>query len=162
MLHNVRMDPTLTGVGARLTLSAIGLFLASSAHANLGGDAASVVADRAEMNGSLATYSRPRFTIQAIATDSGMLVREFSTPNGMVFAISWSGPALPDLQRLFGASYVGYVRALSQLKRPGLKRSVRLASDSLIVEQEGHLRAYIGRAILPAMLPAGVTLAQLR
>ena len=162
MLHNARMNPTLTGVGARLILSAVGLFLATAAHANLGGDAASVLADKAELSGSLTTYQQPRFTIQEIATDSGMLLREFASPAGVVFAICWSGPALPDLQQLLGHSYGAYIRALSHLERRGLKRSVRLASDALIVEQEGHMRSYIGRAILPAMLPAGVTAAQLR
>jgi hypothetical protein len=156
------MNPTLAGAAARLTLSALGAFVAGTAHASLGGDAFSVQADQAELHGTLARYDRPQFIIQEIATDSGMRVREFLTPSGVVFALSWSGPALPDLQQLLGASYLDYSHALSQLKQRGSKRSVRLASDALIVEQEGHLRSYVGRAILPGVLPAGVPVAELR
>jgi len=160
--HNERMNFVLTGVAARLALSAMSIFVANAAHANLGGNAASVVADQAELHGTLAAYSRPQFAIQEIATDSGMMLREYLTPAGVVFAICWSGPAPPDLEQLLGAAYADYVQALSQLNRSGSKRSVRLISDALIVEQEGHLRAYVGRAILRGMLPEGVTVEQLR
>jgi hypothetical protein len=68
---------------------------------------------------------------------------------------------LPDLQRLLGAHYVEYTAALAALSRPGLHRSVRTVSSELIVESDGHLRAYAGRAYLRALIPPGISPADL-
>jgi hypothetical protein len=79
-----------------------------------------------------------------------------------VFAVSWTAPVLPDLHRLLGSYFNEYTTALAALNRPGLRRSVRIASSGLVVESAGHLRAYAGRAYLPAFVPAGVQWADLR
>jgi hypothetical protein len=91
-----------------------------------------------------------------------MHVREYLNRDGIVFAVAWSGPAMPDLQRLLGPYFEEYTTALTSLKSPGLHRSVRIASSGLVVESEGHLRAYAGRAYLPALVPGGVSVADLR
>jgi hypothetical protein len=56
---------------------------------------------------------------------------------------------------------VEYATALAALNHPGLHRSLRVALPELIVESGGHLRAYAGRAYLPALVPAGVPAADL-
>lgn len=91
-----------------------------------------------------------------------MRVREFLNQDGAVFAVSWSGPVLPDLQQLLGPHFAEYSSALAALAHPGLQRSVRVASSGLVVESGGHMRAYAGRAYLPARIPSGVSVAELR
>jgi hypothetical protein len=132
-----------------------------SAHAGLGGDAASAIADGSELHGVVSTISLPQYDIQEITADAGMRVREYVNRDGIVFAVSWTGPVLPDLQRLLGTHYVEYTAALAALNRPGLRRSVQVALPELIVESGGHLRAYAGHARLPALVPAGVSPADL-
>jgi hypothetical protein len=134
---------------------------AVSAHAGLGGDAASAIADGSELHGIVSTISLPQYDIQEITAEAGMRVREYVNRDGIVFAVSWTGPVLPDLQRLLGTHYVEYTAALAALNRPGLRRSVQVALPELIVESGGHLRAYAGRARLPALVPAGVSPADL-
>jgi len=145
-----------------LALVAMNALWAGSACAGLGSDAAGMVADGTELHGTLTSTSLPQYEIEEISTDTGMRVREYLGRDGVVFAVSWSGPALPDLQRLLGAHYVEYTTALAALTRPGLHRSVRIASSELVVESGGHLRAYAGRAYLPALVPAGISTADLR
>jgi hypothetical protein len=131
------------------------------ARAGLGGDAAGVQADAAELHGAVNSASARQFDIEEISADSGVRVREFLNQGGVVFAVSWSGPVMPDLQALLGAHYAAYRAGLAALDHPGLHRSVRVASSTLVVESGGHLRAYAGRAYLPALIPAGVTAADL-
>jgi hypothetical protein len=145
-----------------LALVAMNALWSGPACAGLGGDAAGVVADGAELHGSLSSTSLPQYEIDEITTDTGMRVREYLGRDGVVFAVSWSGPALPDLHRLLGTHYVEYTTALAALTRPGLHRSVRIASSELVVESGGHLRAYAGRAYLPMLVPAGIATADLR
>jgi hypothetical protein len=132
------------------------------AHAALGGDAASVLADGAEMHGVANSHYFQQYDEQQITGESGMRVREFLNRDGVVFAVAWTGPVLPDLQRLLGAHFAEYATALTAFNHPGLHRSVRVASPGLVVESGGHLRAYAGRAYLPALIPVGMSPADLR
>jgi hypothetical protein len=132
------------------------------ARAALGGDAASVLADGAELHGAVHADDRPLYSLQEITADSGMRVREYLNRDGVVFAVSWSGPVMPNLQHLLGTHFEAYTAALAALNHPGLHRSVRVASADLVVESGGHLRAYAGRAYLPLAVPAGVPTAELR
>ncbi|MHB8726437.1 MAG: DUF2844 domain-containing protein [Casimicrobiaceae bacterium] len=134
---------------------------AERAHAALGGDAASVVADTAAMHGVAHATLLQQYEIQEITNDSGMRVREFLNRNGVVFAVTWNGPVVPDLRTLLGASFDGYARQLSVLRHPGTHRSLRLASSALVVESGGHMRAYSGRAYLPLLVPAAASPANL-
>jgi hypothetical protein len=131
------------------------------ARAGLGGDAASALADGSDLPGVVNSFKLPLYDIQEITADTGMRVREYVNRDGIVFAVSWTGPVLPDLQRLLGTHYVEYTTALAALNHPGLHRSLRVALPDLIVESGGHLRAYSGRARLPALVPAGVSAADL-
>jgi len=145
-----------------LAFAAMSALWGGPACAGLGSDAAGVVADGDELHGALNSTSLPQYDIEEITTDTGMRVREYLGRDGVVFAVSWSGPVLPDLRRLLGTHYVEYTAALAALTRPGLHRSVRIASSELVVESGGHLRAYAGRAYLPARVPAGISTADLR
>ncbi len=132
------------------------------AHAALGGDAASVTADAEELHGAVHRSVLRSVVIQEISNDSGTTVREFLTPAGRVFALSWQGPVVPDLRSLLGAQYGPYAAALAALDKRGLRGSLRVTAADLVVESEGHLRAFSGRAFLLAEMPAGISVADLR
>jgi Protein of unknown function (DUF2844) len=145
-----------------LLIAGMSLQWAGPARAGLGGDAGSVLADESEMHGVVSSTILQQYAVQEITADTGMRVREYLNRGGVVFAVSWTGPALPDLQRLLGTHYAEYTTALAALNHPGLHRSVRTTSSELVVESGGHLRAYAGRAYLRALIPAGMSLADLR
>lgn len=130
------------------------------ASAGLGGSAASVLSDTQELHGVAHSTVLQDYEVHEISTDSGMFVREFLDRNGVVFAVAWNAPVVPDLRRLLGASFDAYVKALTALT-PGLRKSLRIASPELVVESGGHMRAYSGRAYLPALVPAGTSAADL-
>jgi hypothetical protein len=132
-----------------------------SAHAGLGSDAASVLADATELHGVVNSAVHQQCDVQEISAETGMHVREYLNRDGVVFAVSWTGPVLPDLQQLLATYYAPYTAALAALNHPGLHRSARVTLPELVVESGGHLRAYAGRAYLPALIPAGMSAADL-
>jgi hypothetical protein len=140
----------------------LSLLCVRAVHAGLGGDSASIIADSVGLKGSLHAYSSPQYEVQEITTENGIRVREFLNENGLVFAITWSGPAEPDLQQLLGAYFSQYHRARMAQSPPGVHRDLRLALPDLVVESGGHMRAYRGRAYLPTRLPGGVSTADLK
>ncbi len=87
-------------------------------------------------------------------------VREFADASGRVFGVAWNGIAPPDLPRLLGAYYGEYRTAAS---RPVAGRGPRrVDSAGVVVEFWGHGRDLHGRAWVPALLPQGASLDDLR
>src|SRR5215469_15886800 len=103
----------------RLCMAMIGLTAASAlatlpALAALGDNVASVSNDRLHLHAQLKDVkSSVGFTVHEIQAPSGTLVREYVSPNGTVFAVSWTGPAKPDLQQLLGSYFSQYASASS-------------------------------------------------
>ncbi|MFX1803189.1 DUF2844 domain-containing protein [Paraburkholderia sp. A3BS-1L] len=82
-----------------------------------------------------------------------------ATHSGQIFAYTWQGPTPPDLDALLGryaADWHSGAAALHAAGRAGL-HAARVDTPTVVVESGGHMRSYIGRAWLPAALPAGVT-----
>ena len=87
---------------------------------------------------------------------TGTHVREYVSDSGIVFAVTWDGPFLPNLKALLGKHF-DTMRAESA-KKPGAGRS-HLAMDSpeIVINSGGHMRAYEGSAWIPAEFPSGFT-----
>ena len=150
---------------ARFSLSCLAgicLMGASPVYAALGNDAADILIDSAQMHGAVKSESRQQYEVQVITIESGMRISEYLNGNGMVFAVTWAGPVPPDLRLLLGSHYADYTAALAALNHPGLHRTARIDTNGLVVDVGGHMRAYSGRAYLPALTPAGVAAGELR
>lgn len=131
----------------------------AAAMAALGGDASSVLADSAALKGALATSSAARYTVQEIRVESGTVVRQYVSPAGRVFAVTWNGPMLPDLRQVLGAYFERYVDAASQRRARG---PVLIQQPDLVVQSGGHMRAFAGSAYLPGAVPQGVSSEEIR
>lgn len=160
--QNTVMNVRALRQAASLLILGVAAVCGGQARAALGGDSASVLDDAGELHGVVERSVSQQFEIHQIVTDNGMQVREFLNRNGVVFAVSWAGPALPNLQRLLGSQFSVYAAALSAREHLGLHRSVRVATSGLVVESDGQMRSYVGRAYLPAMIPDNVSMADLR
>lgn len=133
------------------------------AWAALGLDASSAASDglpstqvhaMRESGGTLVTQTR-------VTTVAGVTVREFSGADGVVFAIAWSGPTIPDLQQLYGSYFSVYRSARQARTGAGYRSAVRVRGTRLVAHASGHMRAYAGSAYVPALVPPGVDLAAL-
>jgi hypothetical protein len=137
-----------------------GLASASPAFAALGGDTSSIDADRVSLKGALTSFSTVKgYAVHEITTAAGVHVREYLS-DGKVFAVSWQGPFIPDLQRMLGAYYARYAQAASA-PHAGSHRHLRIEQPGLVVESNGRMRAFYGRAWDPALLPQSFTVADI-
>lgn len=151
-------------VGLRsLTVRAgvIGLALAgipSKATATLGGDASSVNSDRVKIQGALIGISRSeRFTVHQLQSSAGTTVREYVAPSGTVFAVSWEGPWMPDLQQTLGPYFEAFQRSAPVVRSNRRAHGpMTIRTGDLVVQLGGHPRAFVGRAYVERLLPAGV------
>lgn len=136
------------------SLALVALVASVPAAATLGEDVASVAADQKQMQGTLQITSAAKFAVHEIRLPSGTVVKEFVSPAGMVFAVSWQGPSLPDLQQVLGRYFDEYSGAV---RSRGIgPASRRTQGSGLVVQSGGHMRAFFGRAYVEQMLPRGV------
>jgi Protein of unknown function (DUF2844) len=130
------------------------------AAAALGEPEASVQTDALQLHGSINVTEHSGFRQHEIQLPSGTLVREFAGADGKVFAVAWSGPAPPNLRQMLGRFFDPFVTA-ARPKRTDHSH-LRVETGDLVVQSGGHMRAYAGRAYLPAAVPNGVDLGELR
>lgn len=133
------------------------LMLPFSASASLGGNIASVKADHAVLKGTLKSTTQANYSVQQIRTPNGVVVREYASPSGNIFGVSWQGPTRPNLRQILGPYFAEFTKAVSPKMRFRLIRGpVRIQTNGLVVEMGGHMRWYVGRAYVQQMIPAGV------
>ena len=149
----------------------------SIARATLGEPAASVAGDAAHMNASegvntarplpgLPAQDAPtsaNFAVERMTTPEGTVVSEYIGQSGTVFAVTWRGPTPPDVATLLGT----YFKQYSDAANTGAPGSLGLHASSVhasdvTVETAGNMALFWGRAYLPAALPAGVSLSEIK
>jgi hypothetical protein len=127
--------------------------------ATLGEHADSVVSDRKALSAvQRAPVTRKGYTIQEFQS----VVMEYISPAGVVFAIAWSGLSQPDLTPLLGSYLDVYQQALREFPRERGKRQFKVKANGVIVEKWGHMRSVHGRAYIPALIPSGVSVDEIR
>lgn len=135
----------------KLALATCLVLSSASAWASLGEDGLRLDAVH-RRQAQMSTPSGVPFTQQQFELKSGTVVQAFRDRSGAVFALSWSGPFLPDMRELLGPHFT----ALSeQQRRPGPGGSLVVRNERVVVVSEGRLGAFHGRAWLPGQLPAG-------
>jgi hypothetical protein len=94
------------------------------------------------------------YTVSQSTLDSGTIVREYADTAGKVFAVGWSGPALPDLRTLLGEKFA--VMTSTAAKRPKAGHSqLAVEQSDVVIVSNGHMRSFTGQAWIPSALPAG-------
>ena len=147
---------------AGLVLLAATLAVVRQAGATLGGSADSVATDRKALSAvRRATTVQPGYTVQEITSDATK-VREYVSPGGVVFAIAWNGLMHPDLTTLLGSYVDEYKQALENTPRQMGRRRSEVRGSRGVVEKWGHMRNLQGRAYVPALVPPGVKLDEIK
>jgi len=112
------------------------------------------------MKAALKTSQTALYTVHEMQTPSGTTVREFVSPAGVVFAVTWQGPSMPDLRQALGAYFPIYQTAPPTGRFGHSHRAVE--RPDLVVHSGGHLRSFFGLAYVPRLVPAGVAADQLK
>lgn len=105
------------------------------------------------------------FTINTVTLVSGTTVKEYvATATNQVFAVIWSGPAMPNLKEILGASFDTYVAPPADAvgRRFGGVSARTYSANGLVVHSHGVPGHFAGYAYLTASFPPGVTLQTLR
>ncbi len=111
---------------------------------------------KAELAAKQTHASNGSYAVHEITLPSGTLIRQYVTSTGLVFAVTWNGPFIPDLQQILGNHFQALKERQAQHRLVG-HRYVSYHSSNLVIESSGHPRSFVGRAYLPTAIPAGTT-----
>lgn len=143
-----------------LLISVLLFAYAGASHAALGG-APEMFAAATTTVASKLSAAGAGYLVRETALDSGTLVREYVSADGLVFAVTWQGPTLPDLKALLGKYFDTMVAESASAPRAGRSR-IAVNQPEVVINSGGHMRAFEGSAWIPAQLPAGFTPDDLR
>lgn len=102
------------------------------------------------------------YIVHEVQLESGGIVREFATTAGTVFAISWRGPVLPDLNVLLGSYFSTFLAETEQARVAGRRGApVNMERGGVIIRSTGRMRNFSGHAYVPALIPTGVDINEL-
>ena len=87
---------------------------------------------------------------------TGTHVREYVSAKGVVFAVTWEGPFLPDLKALLGKYFASMVNDANRMPKAGRSR-IAMNGSEVVINSGGRMRAFEGSAWLPAEFPPGFT-----
>lgn len=101
------------------------------------------------------------YTLHRLQLPSGTSVREYADEFGIVFAVAWDGPTKPDLNQLLGRYFTEYESGAGASTRRHRNHMVVRKFD-FVIQSEGRMRAFRGKAYLPQSIPVGVSIEELK
>ena len=140
-----------------LAISALILALSLPALAALGGDVTSIETDSVEMKGNVQVKRGTTFSVHEMKVPGNTVIREYVSPEGKVFGVSWQGPFIPSMQQLLGDYFPKYSEAVQAEKAKYVgRRPLNIQQPGIVVQTSGHMRSYYGRVYVPELVPQNV------
>ena len=154
-LHDRRTAPMRRALAMTPALLGLGLASAPAAHAGLGEGVESVQRDHIALQGTaLAVTPTGSYDLHEITIAQDNRVREYVSPTGTVFAVTWSGRSLPNLKAVLGQHYDEYAAASTGHR--GSHHVLSVTTPGFVLSIRKLPRGFIGSAHVPALLPPGL------
>lgn len=142
--------------------SVIALGFSLPAFASLGGNVGTIQADTTHMSARENVSGGDNYQVHQLLSPAGTVVSEYVSSSGTVFAVTWHGQFLPDMQQILGTYFQQYSTALESQSRQYGHRPLNIHQAGLAVQSGGHMRAHWGRVYVPSLVPEGVNAEQLQ
>ena len=137
-----------------------GALWSSVASATLGEPEISMTNETQLNRASIKQSDHGSYRVDEMQLPSGTVVREYAGLDGTVFAVTWSGPFIPNLKQTLGNYFTEF--SASAAAAHGTRQHLEVRQADLVVESGGHMRAHHGRAYLPQLLPSGVSVGDIQ
>lgn len=139
-----------------LSILAVLILASIPAWATLGQSEASVTTDQLQMKTQARVQSLPNYTVHQL-TSAGSMIQEFVSPQGQVFAVTWSGRSVPDMNQLLG-TYVTNLQTATPAQTHILRlRGLTVRTDDFVYSSFCHMQSCVGKAYVPSLLPSGLS-----
>lgn len=117
---------------------------------------------RSAIKSAVTSPTSSDYTLHALTLASGTVVTEYANSTGIVFALTWAGPVLPDLTALLGNYFSSFKTQMDQRRAAGLRGGpVQVVANGLTVVSAGRMGHFSGYAYAASLVPSGLDVAAL-
>lgn len=142
---------------ARLAAASMLTLGVAPSWAVLGGDTATIQADQTRMRAQRQALAPVLGgSVHELRMADGSSIRQFVNAQGVVYAVAWSTRLKPDFAQMLGRHAAEFDAGVASSPRmAGLQRRAVVDRGDLVVDSAGRPGAFVGRAWLKSLLPAG-------
>jgi hypothetical protein len=127
------------------------------AWAALGQYEGSVSVDREALKSEDHVQNFQGYKVHQLTTATGLSVREFVSPQGRVFGVSWGGRFRPDLNQLLGSYVINLQTATPAQTQVRHLRGLTVKTSDFVFTNFGTPRISTGSAYVPSLVPVNVS-----
>ena len=144
---------------AKTILSALLVLVLVSvpAWAGLGQPEASVTSDQLHMKSEHRVQDLQAYKVHELANTEGAVVREYVSPDGTVFGITWQGRSTPDMNQLLGNYVNNFQTATRDQTQIRQRRGIAIRTSDFVYSNFCRLGVCSGSAYAPKLLPSNVS-----
>jgi hypothetical protein len=102
------------------------------------------------------------YKVHQLTTANGTIVREYVSPQGLVFGVAWQGHYMPNVQQLLGSYATKIQTATPAQTQVRHLRGLTVKTDDFVFVSSGHMRFWKGRAYVPSLVPSNVSVEVVR
>src|SRR5690348_3053842 len=132
------------------------------AWAGLGQSEASVTADQLHMKSEDRVQTFQAYKVHELANADGTIVREYLSPQGAVFGITWQGRSTPDMNQLLGTYVNNLQTATAGETKIQPRRGISVKTKDFVYTNFCRMRMCTGSAYVPSLIPSNVSVEVLR
>lgn len=159
--RSLSSNPPCAGIPLRRAKPTVGLLLAlilanTPLWAVLGQPEASVSTDVLQLKTADHVQTSPGYRVHQLTSANGPTVREYVTPQGIVFGVAWQGRAVPDMNQLLGTYVTNLQTATPAQTRVWRLRGLAVKADDFVYSNFCRLRVCTGSAYVPSLVPNNV------
>jgi hypothetical protein len=144
---------------AKAILSAVLVLALGSmpAWAGLGQPEASVTSDQLHMKSEHRVQDFQAYKVHELANTEGAVVREYVSPDGTVFGITWQGRSTPDMNQLLGNYVNNFQTATRDQTQIRQRRGIAIRTNDFVYSNFCRMGVCSGSAYAPKLLPSNVS-----
>ncbi len=132
------------------------------AWAGLGQPEASVTSDQLHMKSEHRVQDFQAYKVHELANTEGAVVREFVSPEGTVFGITWHGRSTPDMNQLLGNYVNNFETATRDQTHILPRRGITIKTNDFVYTNFCRMGVCSGSAYAPKLLPSNVSVEVMR
>jgi|SRR5579863_1891238 len=132
------------------------------ARAGLGQPEASVTSDQLHMKSEHRVQDFQAYKVHELATTEGAVVREYVSPEGTVFGVTWQGRSTPDMNQLLGNYVNNFETATRDQTQIRQRRGITIKTNDLVYTNFCRMGVCSGSAYAPKLVPSNVSTGVMR
>jgi Protein of unknown function (DUF2844) len=125
--------------------------------AGLGQPEASVTSDQLHMKSEHRVQDFQAYRVHELANTEGAVVREYVTPEGTVFGVTWQGRSTPDMNQLLGNYTNNFQTATRDQTQIRQRRGITIRMNDFVYTNFCRMGTCSGSAYVPKLLPSNVS-----